>query len=209
MTRFPVSQLQHNPVFISKSLVVTSQIALNSESIKPHSLSSHQYLLGVWDRLWGEGFPPSKLFLLLRSIPLSYHDQDLITQYLLFQLLPRWAPFILCCFILMIAFTVLFLWPNIPNGPFISYLIFGVHNYVLYLCAQTYFLQHVKGRTLVMPEPSLHFPGRHSFSFCAFFLVSLSPLCSYSSLSKSSPALSPSSNHDLMNPSYSINLHNL
>lgn len=57
MTLFPVSQLQHNPVFISKSLVVTSQITSNSEYIKPHSLSSHQYLLGVWDRLWGEGFP--------------------------------------------------------------------------------------------------------------------------------------------------------
>lgn len=114
MTLFPVSQLQHNPVFISRSLVVIFQIMLNSEYIKPHSLSFYQYLLGVWGRLWGEGFLP-KLFLLLRSIPrnllfcfifiqmsnafqvyfvipLSYHDQDPITQYiLLFQLLPRWS----------------------------------------------------------------------------------------------------------------------
>lgn len=44
---FPVSQLQYNPVFIYKSLVVTSQITLNSDYIKPHSLSSHQYLLGL------------------------------------------------------------------------------------------------------------------------------------------------------------------
>lgn len=48
MTLFPVSHLQHNSIFISKSLVVISQITLNSEYIKPHSLSFHQYFLGVW-----------------------------------------------------------------------------------------------------------------------------------------------------------------